>query len=67
MVKASGPSEYGGYDGEVQPPPHEMDAAERARMQRRVPSAGKGSDMTDEEMTARYMATGGAPAEGAEG
>jgi hypothetical protein len=67
VSKPLGPSEYGGYSGEVQPPPHEMTADERARMQRRIPAAGKDSDLTDEEMAARYMATGGAPAEGTEG
>lgn len=67
MSKPLGPSEYGGYSGEVQPPPHEMTADERARMQRRIPAAGKDSDLTDEEMASRYMATGGAPAEGTEG
>jgi hypothetical protein len=45
VSKPLGPSEYGGYSGEVQPPPHEMTADERARMQRRIPAAGKDSDL----------------------
>lgn len=57
-------SEFGGYPGEIQPPPHELDAAEKARIQRRIPSAGAEALTTDDEMAARYMATGGEAAEG---
>lgn len=58
------PSEFGGYPGEVQPPPHTLDAAELARMQRRVDPADAGT--SPEQLATEYMATGGAPAAGME-
>ncbi len=30
------PSEFGGYAGTIQPPPHELSPAEQARLERRM-------------------------------
>ncbi len=36
------PSEFGGYPGTIQPEPHPLTAAERARLERRVKSDDAG-------------------------
>lgn len=58
------PSEFGGYPGEIQPPPHELTAAEQARMERRIPQERE--DLSVEDATKERMATGGEPAAGTE-
>jgi hypothetical protein len=39
MTQSKEPSEYGGYPGTIQPPPHELTSAEQARLERRVDAA----------------------------
>lgn len=36
MTQANAPSEFGGYPGPIQPEPHELTAAEQARLERQV-------------------------------
>lgn len=51
------PSEFGGYPGTIQPEPHELTAAERARLERRV----NPSDATDSVEAARDREVNGEP------
>lgn len=51
------PSEFGGYPGPIQPEPHELTAAEQARLERRVNPA----DATDSVEAARERETKGEP------
>jgi hypothetical protein len=39
------PSEYGGYPGSIQPEPHQLTAAEEARLMRRVNPADAGDSI----------------------
>jgi hypothetical protein len=36
MTQADKPSEFGGYPGTIQPPPHELTSAEQARLERKT-------------------------------
>ena len=49
MATINDPSEYGGYPGTIQPEPHQLTAAEEARLMRRVNPA----DATDSIEKAR--------------
>lgn len=46
MTQADPPSEFGGYAGTIQPEPHELTAAERARLERKTNPADP-SDTVD--------------------
>jgi hypothetical protein len=48
------PSEFGGYSGPIQPPPHEWNNAERARLERKTDS----TDPSDTEEAARLREGG---------
>jgi hypothetical protein len=36
MTQADKPSEFGGYAGSIQPPPHELTSVEQARLERKT-------------------------------
>lgn len=51
----SEPSEFGGVPGEVQPPPHELESSEQAKLERRV-NPGSVNDSVEAQ---RLKAQGG--------
>lgn len=36
MTQSKEPSEFGGYAGTIQPPPHELTSVEQARLERKI-------------------------------